>query len=1355
MAVDEDHKPSVSFDDGPIQGADDPLGGPDVAFGDAREGAGEGPAASGFPAPRKLNMDLARDVEIGKLGICDVLNIPERDARSGKLDDRAVRAQVDDFFRIAGKLGGAQRKAIADSFRQYTAFAQRLTEIQKAPRPAEALLRAAEQEAHQRGMERLVIQAGYALEDWSLDWSEHEQMLAAAKQLGLTEADVESAYAAAATEIQRTKGPRGGTFIRRSRPPPPQHGWKPLRALREGGPELWQLADLQQAMLRHFQRAVTACAADEEQGGSLVGYLEGQLNSPDQEKASRAARTALSLVTDRNKDFSPALGPWVFLWSTGVPDLHFSSALQPEPSARVRTLTELFEHVRHPAEFDKLAPMLSAGLLSSWLRIVAKHEGAAQVADAARREERSCLNSLAPAVLWRGVLETLWTAGMSAFPVVSRAGQAVRSVRELVSVIDEAGAAPEIVDRAITTGAMKTWLSRVDPSATETLERVKGPLPGLTWAWLNGGRSLAVSPGGAIVGSLRELLEITDGGDAALTDDVIDSTALETWCELVLRDPKLAASARELRSSGRAQKAELWRQGAGARELRIGAADASTPAAFAALSLEVHRGRDVSWEDIAGALAAGLPQRRFRQMAPELVEQFDGLAAAPIPAEHKGLLACIVAKQRTLPLSAPGLSLELGSLAEALAAIHQPGFRDKVGELIPTFVFSTWLQWFAPDAESVAHAARWAQLCREHPDRQTRRVAVDAMLRWTAKDPRCFISPRFSPSTLEELRAGLQWRENIIALQDPEVRDRIRDALGWGGGMKMGGALGDAAGPLEEQLRQLPPHVAAHLFAWTWLSHPVLWLSESVVVASRQALLELLALPEGWATVRAASVDPLFPLWLREGLRVGVPEVLSEGGGFDDGAFARLVMWLGDVPAAPTIAVDASPLRAGMGEGGVRIAECTVINVDSFRTLDIVVSCSASDGVTVDLDGASARTLCLEPGQQARLMVRVESKSGTGAGNRWMEITASPSASPTPPSAGVEPAQVASERVSFRVGFPGGKVAAWGVVGTLGGLLLGAGYAAVTRDVLAGTGALVALERGRTGAPSSEALLLGAAFALAAFVVFRVLVGVKLRRVLPRAEHLGPSMTIGGLGLLCLAPLVGCCGCIQGKAVGCVGGFGGGLGAGLLVGVLAFFRPGATRPRGEPAVALDVLYWCMAGGGLLGAMPLALLFVSLRDAFDAYSVMAAQAFWLDAGSLTESAARGTVLTAGALGLAAGLRRGLFSALRPAAAIGAFVATTAAFAIFVHLRQSGAVSGALASRAECAQAVAHVIDTLSADDGSPEAYRSSPTYPRERDRAVELCVSRGVTTAQTSCLGRARTPSELGDCDAFWVDPGNR
>lgn len=184
----------------------------------------------------------------------------------------------------------------------------------------------------------------------------------------------------------------------------------------------------------------------------------------------------------------------------------------------------------------------------------------------------------------------------------------------------------------------------------------------------------------------------------------------------------------------------------------------------------------------------------------------------------------------------------------------------------------------------------------------------------------------------------------------------------------------------------------------------------------------------------------------------------------------------------------------------------------------------------------------------------------------------------------------------------------------------------------------------------------------------------------------------------------------------------------------------------------DVFYWVLAVGGLFLAAPLGLLLSALRDTFDVYSVMTAHAFGLSAPSLEDSAARGAALAGGGLGLAMGLRRGLVSVLRPNMAVGAFLATMAAFALFVHARRTSAETIPVASKAECASAVTHVIDTLSAAEGTAEAYRASPTYAQERDRAIELCVGRRVTVAQTQCLGTARAASDLGNCDAFWVTP---
>lgn len=84
----DDDKPSLAFDDEPVGGPGDAVGGPDVAFSEVGEGVRAAPATSGLPQPRKLNAELAKEVELGKLDTCEVLNVRMEDARSGKLEDR-------------------------------------------------------------------------------------------------------------------------------------------------------------------------------------------------------------------------------------------------------------------------------------------------------------------------------------------------------------------------------------------------------------------------------------------------------------------------------------------------------------------------------------------------------------------------------------------------------------------------------------------------------------------------------------------------------------------------------------------------------------------------------------------------------------------------------------------------------------------------------------------------------------------------------------------------------------------------------------------------------------------------------------------------------------------------------------------------------------------------------------------------------------------------------------------------------------------------------------------------------------------------------------------------------------------
>jgi hypothetical protein len=163
---------------------------------------------------RVLDGDLARVIDRAEIGTGEVLGLSEEEilSREGVADDRVV-VQVDDYLRKdkAQSRRGGEYKVWEAKYPGWVAWRDRLSALRKGERPAALLRDLVATEVRKRLLADLVRDAETYLRGRHLEWSEHEKMLARARQLGLSDEDVESAY----VDVAR----RGGFDLTRSAPP--------------------------------------------------------------------------------------------------------------------------------------------------------------------------------------------------------------------------------------------------------------------------------------------------------------------------------------------------------------------------------------------------------------------------------------------------------------------------------------------------------------------------------------------------------------------------------------------------------------------------------------------------------------------------------------------------------------------------------------------------------------------------------------------------------------------------------------------------------------------------------------------------------------------------------------------------------------------------------------------------------------------------------------------------------------------------------------------------------------------------------------------------------------------------------
>lgn len=1339
--------------------------------------------------PGKVTRDLMQRIHDQDEEACFlVLGIRESDVLQNKITDPSVLVRQIRLFseRLAEQEKAGTFKQLADSFRKYCEWRDKIREIGRSADPIGEFRKFAEPRQEARAYALLLTDARAHVRDGVLEWSEQQNLKKYAEELGLTLAHCNRAY----DEAIQERISKGGTpVVRHSKPPPPTAGWRAYTVLGGGDDDVWGMQQLLDAIMENFPKAVECAMESEDRITSLAGYLTGCLG-PEAKAAQKIAVTARrSTLTDQ---LDPTAAIWQFLWSNGRPTLHLDSKKQPaaKKNRRVDDLEGLRGALESSASvLDTTGNLLAAGLLEKWLSIVAEQPQAAAVAKTWREKLRGVPKSKLEGEQRRAVLETLWAAGIYVLPLRHDSGKSVTPVRtigELVSALEQYPTW-KFFSWALEAGVISGWVKLVDPSSLRPTEEARqmGHLGTASWLWKHGSRKLSLGTGQPTVESLDQLLYMTDSGEAMLLDEVLTEGELSVWAREILRRPDLAQAADEIRADKKGSKAERWRQQAGARTYKVKGQPADTPAAFAALALVAHEQGDVAgedappgWWDLDAALKSELPMRRFVAANPDLAAGLQAISEMAGSPRDRALAACLSAGLTSLPVSDGTIvHVIVQDLADLAARIHTPGLRAEVARLLQSGV----LMWWIPNCMQNPPAGLLDYVVARYRDCQTatheqKLAMVDGIVRLGLGVATCYVAPGLEARDYAQLQAIATDVVQFGVLANPEVRERIREACGRGALILPG--IQDVPSSLSEQdLEDIPGTARAMMFAWEWLKVPVLWLGRVPYRAvSVEELLGHLADPEARSAVQDAAVSGLLGLWLGSQMSMEIPdEFLSQSGmggaGVHESSFPAFALWVGD--SRPELQLTLSQSSKGLEEGGRSSVGFQIRNLDSFRVAPLIITAKGANlDLLVNATNATSISedsirLDVAPDTVTEGTLQVHSREGH-AGKMSVQLAARfhvPG----------EDRNAAEAQLSIAVRFPAVRVLKAAGVGIVLGVVAALVVCGVLHIIFAQNSLLALIPKGGDLRDVNAEMYIGAGLmALAVFVQRLIL--AKKHQLLPTSNNSSVGAKVMAYAALALAPIGSMHGCVVGCGKGsglssCNNGISGcamegagGAGIGVAIGLFVLLRPGAVYKEFALGLPQDLLFLALCLAGIFGGSQIGAGLTFINNSLDLASISTVMSFGITPTLDVTSVFIGFGIWGAVIGLALGLANAFSAIERRAVGWAALLVIPALLVALVGVRTSPAQFSQLyperpADEKECRAALVVAMDAMKAlapgTDPDPAvrlaAYKATPAYQKELDAVTALCAKRQLRKSDLACLSKATAPADVRQCNPFWME----